>query len=60
MLTPNDAVKLTPDVLRLIADIRRATEPTSDGGTKITVAERKVILVAAGKLALALFRDSIF
>ena len=59
MLNPNEIVTLAPDVMRLIADIRRATDANSDGGTQITRAERKVILQAAGKLALVLLRDSL-
>lgn len=59
MYTPDELVELPADVLTLIAEVRSATRAQSDGGTKITKAERKRIVRAVLHLAFVLSRDGL-
>lgn len=59
MYTPDELVELPADVLTLIAEVRSATRAQSDGGTKVTKAERKRIVRAVLHLAFVLSRDGL-
>jgi hypothetical protein len=59
MYTPDELVELPAEVLTLIAEVRSATRAQSDGGTKVTRAERKRIVRAVLHLAFVLSRDGL-
>ena len=59
MYTPDELVELPAEVLALIAEVRSATRAQSDGGTKVTKAERKRIVRAVLHLAFVLSRDGL-
>jgi len=58
-LTPDELVKLPREVLVLLEEIHQTRSDESDGGAKITKAERKRLAVLAGKLLLALTLDTL-
>jgi len=59
MHTPDELVEPPAEVLTLIAEVRSATRAQSDGGTKVTRAERKRIVRAVLHLAFVLSRDGL-
>lgn len=50
MFTPDEIVKLPAEVLELIAAIKDARAVDGDGGTKITRAEKRLLLTKAARL----------
>jgi hypothetical protein len=58
-LTHDEIVKLPREVLVLLEEIHQTRSDESDGGVKITKAERKRLAVLAGKLLLALTLDTL-
>ena len=56
---PVELVELPTEVLAVITEMRAATRASSDGGTKITRAERRRIIRAALHLAYVLTRDGV-
>jgi hypothetical protein len=56
---PAELVELPTEVLAVITEMRAATRASSDGGTKVTRAERRRIVRAALHLAFVLTRDGI-
>jgi hypothetical protein len=56
---PVELIELPVEVLAVITEMRAATRASSDGGTKITRAERRRIVRAALHLAYVLTRDGI-
>jgi hypothetical protein len=59
MYDPAELIELPAEVLALIAEVRSATRAQSDGGTKVTRAERKRIVRAVLHLAFVLSRDGL-
>jgi len=58
-LSPDEIVKLPAEVLVLLDAIKDARAVDSDGGTKITRAERRKLLAIAGKLIFLLTVDAL-
>jgi len=58
-LTPDEIVTLPAEVLTLIEEIKSMTSETSDGGKKITRAERARLLKIVAQLAFAIARDAL-
>ena len=58
-LTPDEIVKLPSEVGALIKALADARAVDSEGGTKITRAERRKLLALAGRLVFLLTVDSI-
>lgn len=56
---PVELVELPTEVLAVVTEMRAATRASSDGGTKVTRAERRRIVRAALHLAYVLTRDGI-
>ncbi len=56
---PAELVELPTEVLAVITEMRAATRASSDGGTKVTRAERRRIVRAALHLAYVLTRDGV-
>lgn len=56
---PAELVELPTEVLAVITEMRAATRASSDGGTKVTRAERRRIVRAALHLAFVLGRDGL-
>ena len=59
MYDPAELVELPTEVLAVITEMRAATRASSDGGTKVTRAERRRIVRAALHLAYVLTRDGL-
>jgi len=58
-LSPDEIVKLPAEVLHLLEAIKDARAVDSDGGTKITRAERRKLLAQAAKLVALLAVDAL-
>lgn len=58
-LSPDEIVKLPAEVLQLIEAIKDARAVDSDGGAKITRAERRKLLAHAAKLVALLAVDAL-
>jgi hypothetical protein len=58
-LTPDEIVKLPSEVGALIKALADARAVDSEGGTKITRAERRKLLALAGRLVFLLTVDGI-
>lgn len=56
---PVELLELPVEVLAVITELRFATRASSDGGTKVTRAERRRIVKAALHLAYVLTRDGL-
>jgi hypothetical protein len=59
MYDPAELLELPTEVLAVITEMRAATRASSDGGTKVTRAERRRIVKAALHLAYVLTRDAV-
>jgi hypothetical protein len=59
MFTPDEIVKLPAEVLELIATIKDARAVDGDGGTKITRAEKRLLLTKAARLVWLLTTDAL-
>lgn len=59
MFTPDEIVKLPAEVLELIAAIKDARAVDGDGGTKITRAEKRLLLTKAARLVWLLTTDAL-
>lgn len=59
MFTPDEIVKLPAEVLELIAAIKDARDVDGDGGTKITRAEKRLLLTKAARLVWLLTTDAL-
>jgi hypothetical protein len=58
-LSPDEIVKLPAEVLHILELIKDARAVDGDGGAKITRAERRKLLAAAGKLVALLAVDAL-
>lgn len=58
-LSPDEIVKLPAEVLQLLAAIKDARAADSDGGTKITRAEKRILLTKAARLVWLLTTDAL-
>jgi len=58
-LSPDEIVKLPTEVMDLIAAIKEARAADGDGGTKITRAEKKLLLTKAARLVWLLTTDAL-
>jgi hypothetical protein len=58
-LSPDEIVKLPTEVMDLIAAIKEARAVDGDGGTKITRAEKKLLLTKAARLVWLLTTDAL-
>lgn len=56
---PGELIELPAEVIAVIAEVRSATRADSEGGTKITRAERKKLVKALLHLAFVLTRDGL-
>jgi len=59
MFTPDEIVKLPAEVLELLATIKDARAVDGDGGTKITRAEKRLLLTKAARLVWLLTTDAL-
>ena len=58
-LTPDEVIKLPSEVGALIKALSDARAVDSEGGTKITRAERRKLLALAGRLVILLTVDGL-
>lgn len=57
--TPDELVTLPAEIIALVNAIREAKRQDSEGGAKVTRAERRKILRLAAELTFALVRDGL-